>query len=109
MQATVKTVYVHPSIMEYMIAIVNKTRAHDHVALGVSPRGSLALLRASQAFAAISGNSYVTPEIVKYLAPFVLTHRLILRTGFHKAASAHELMGTILDETPVPTENFSKR
>lgn len=109
MQAAVKSVFVHPSIMEYMIAIVNKTRSNDHIALGVSPRGSLALLRSSQAFAAITGNHYVTPEIVKYLAPFVLTHRLILRSSFHKASSAQELMKKVLDETPVPTEDFTRR
>lgn len=109
MQTAIKSIYVHPSIMEYMIAIVNDTRNNDHVALGVSPRGSLALLRASQAYAAILGNHYVTPEIVKYLTPFVLTHRLILRTNFHKTSSAHDLMKTVLDKTPVPTEDFTNR
>ncbi len=109
MQVAVKSVYVHPSILEYMIALANKTRDHDQIVLGVSPRGSLALLRASQAYAAISGSQYITPEIVKYLAPFVLTHRLILRTGFHKTGLAHEFMKKVLDETPVPTENFTSR
>jgi MoxR-like ATPase len=109
MQAIVKSIYVHPSIMEYMVAIVNKTRDSDNVTLGVSPRGTLALLRSSQAYAAISGNHYVTPEMVKYLAPYVLTHRLILRTSFQKINSAQEIMKNILDETPVPTEDFTKR
>ncbi len=109
MQAAVKSVYIHPSIMEYMVAIVNKTRDNDNVTLGVSPRGTLALLRSSQAYAAISGNHFVTPEIVKYLAPYVLTHRLILRTGYHKTSAAHELMKKVLDETPVPTEDFTRR
>ncbi|MDF2908316.1 MAG: magnesium chelatase, partial [Herbinix sp.] len=109
MQTIVKSVYVHPSIMEYMVAIVNKTRDNDNVTLGVSPRGTLALLRSSQAYAAISGNHYVTPEMVKYLAPYVLTHRLILRTSFHKISSAQELIKRVLDETPVPTEDFTKR
>lgn len=109
MQEAVKTVYVHPSIMEYMVAIVNRTRDNDNVTLGVSPRGTLALLRSSQSYAALSGNHYVTPEIVKYLAPHVLTHRLILRTGFHKTSAAHDLMKKVLDETPIPTEDFTKR
>ncbi|MDF2906281.1 MAG: MoxR-like ATPase [Herbinix sp.] len=109
MQNTVKTVYIHPSIMEYMIAIVSRTRDNDHVTLGVSPRGSLALLRSSQAYAAITGHHYVTPEIVKYLVPFVLTHRLILRSGFHKASSALEIINQALNETPVPTEDFTIR
>jgi MoxR-like ATPase len=109
MQAAVRSVYVHPSIMEYMVAIVNKTRDNDNVTLGVSPRGTLALLRSSQAYAAITGNHFVTPEIVKYLAPYVLTHRLVLRSGFHRTSSSHDLMKQILDETPVPTEDFTKR
>ncbi len=108
MQTAIKSVYVHPSIMEYMVAIVNQTRANDNVSLGVSPRGTLALLRSSQAYAAMSGFRFVTPEIVKFLAPFVLTHRLILRTSFHKTSSAHELMKRILDSTPVPTEDFTR-
>jgi MoxR-like ATPase len=109
MQTIVKSIYVHPSIMEFMVAIVNKTRDNDNVTLGVSPRGTLALLRSSQAYAAISGHHYVTPEMVKYLAPYVLTHRLILRTSFHKINSAQEIMKKVLDETPVPTEDFTRR
>lgn len=109
MQNACRTVYVHPSLMEYMITIVNKTREIDTIILGVSPRGSLALLRAAQAYAAMKGFSYVTPEIIKYVAPYVLTHRLILRTSFHKAASSHELMKHILSDTPIPTEDFTRR
>jgi len=103
-----RKVYVHPSLMEYIIALANKTRQHDAIALGVSPRGTLALLRASQAYAAIQGLSYVTPEFIRYLAPYVLTHRLILRSSIHKSASAMELMNRILMDTAVPTEDFSK-
>lgn len=108
MQQACRKVYVHPSLMEYIIALANKTRQHDAIALGVSPRGTLALLRASQAYAAIQGLSYVTPEFIRYLAPYVLTHRLILRSSIHKSASAMELMNRILMDTAVPTEDFSK-
>jgi MoxR-like ATPase len=108
MQQTVKSVYVHPSLMEYIITIVAKTRINDTIALGISPRGSLALLHASQAYAAIQGSSYVTPEIIRFLAPYVLAHRLILRGGFQRTESAHDVMKRILSETPVPTEDFSK-
>lgn len=109
MQSAVKSVYVHPSLMEYMIAIINKTRENDNIALGVSPRGTLALLRASQAYAAIRGLTYVTPEIIQHLAPYVLIHRLILRSNFHKATSSTELMSRIVSETSVPTEDFTKK
>lgn len=108
MQQACRSVYVHPSLMEYMISLVNQTREHDAIALGVSPRGTLALLRASQAYAAIQGLSYVTPEFIRSLAPYVLTHRLILRSSLHKSSSAMELMNRILSDTPVPTEDFSK-
>lgn len=109
MQKVIKSVYVHPSLMEYIIAIVNKTRVNDSISLGISPRGSLALLRASQAYAAIKGMGYVIPEHLCLLVPHVLTHRLILRGSFQKTASARELMNRILSETPAPTEDFVNR
>ena len=108
MQKEVKAVYVHPSLMEYMIAIINRTRENDNIALGVSPRGSLALLRSAQSYAALKGMSFVTPEMIRHLVPYVLTHRLILRSGFHKSSSAKEIMKRILEETPVPTEDFAR-
>jgi MoxR-like ATPase len=108
-QAAVKMVYVHPTLMEYMIAIIQKTRVHKNIVLGASPRGSLALLKSAQAYAAVKGLTYVTPEIVKYIAPFVLSHRLILRTSFQKSESALELMKGILADTQVPTEDFQKK
>jgi MoxR-like ATPase len=108
-QETIKGTYIHPVLMEYIIAIVNKTRTNNNISLGVSPRGSLGLLRAVQAYAAIQGMSYVTPEIIKYIAPFVLSHRLILKTTYNKSNSSSEIINSILAETPVPTEDFSRR
>ncbi len=108
MQQACKKVFVHPSLMDYMIALVNQTREHDAIALGVSPRGTLALLRASQAYAAIHGMPYVTPEFIRTLAPYVLTHRLVLRSSLHKSSMAMELMNRILADTAVPTEDFTK-
>lgn len=109
MQAAVKSIYVHPSLMEYMILIVNKTREHKGIELGVSPRGSLAFLRSVQAYAAIQGLSYVTPEIIHHVAPYVLAHRFVLRTTYNRTASSLEIMNSILSDTPVPTEEFSRR
>ncbi len=107
MQAVIKTVYVHPSLMKYMIDIINQSRKHDNIALGISPRGTLALLRASQAYAAIQGLSYVTPEMIKHLVPYVLAHRMILRSSFQRTASASQILNQILANTAVPTEDFS--
>ncbi|MGF7142849.1 MoxR-like ATPase [Anaerotaenia torta] len=107
MQNTIKGIYVHPSLMEYMIELIHRTRTNDNIALGVSPRGSLALLRASQAYSALRGQTYVTPEIIRHLVPFVLMHRLILRSNFQRTVSAVELLNRILSDTPIPTEDFS--
>ncbi|MGB8454562.1 MAG: MoxR family ATPase [Anaerocolumna sp.] len=109
MQEMIKSIYIHPSLMEYIISIINKTRTHKSIALGVSPRGSLAFLRAVQAYAAIKGLSYVTPEFIQTIAPFVLAHRMILRTGFQKGASSRDLIHEILLDVPVPTEDFTRR
>ena len=108
-QEVVKSVYVHPTLMEYMITIIQNTRLHKSIVLGVSPRGSLALLKSSQAYAAIKGLPYVTPEIIRSIAPFVLSHRLVLRTTFQKSESAFELMNSIIADIPVPTEDFGKK
>ena len=107
-QKLVRSVYVHPALMDYIIAITQKTRENKGVLLGASPRGSLALLKSAQTYAAIRGLDYVTPEIIKYLAPFVLSHRLILRASFQKSETTIEIMNNILSDIPVPTEYFQK-
>jgi len=109
MQKSIRKIYVHPSLMDYMIAIVHKTRDHKNIALGVSPRGSLAFLRATQAYAAVHGLSFVTPEIIQKVAPCVLTHRLILRSSYNLQESAKELVESIVAQTAVPTENFNNK
>ena len=108
-QDAVKSVFVHPVLMDYMITMIQNTRSNKNVVLGVSPRGSLALLKAAQAFAAIKGSQYVTPEMIQYLAPFVLSHRLVLRTSFQKSESAFDLVKSLISEIPVPTENFENK
>ena len=109
MQELIKTVYVHPVLMEYMVHIVSQTRTHENISLGVSPRGSLAFLRAVQSYAAIKGYTYVTPEMIQYLAPYILAHRLVLRNSMSKSNNAIEIIKGILNTTPVPTEDFRGR
>ena len=109
MQEAVKSVYVHPSLMEYMVELVNNTRAAEQVVLGVSPRGTLALLHASQAFAAIRGQDFVTPEMIKQLVPYILAHRIILRSSLNRTASSAALIRKVLSDTAVPTEDFTRR
>lgn len=76
LQETVKQVAIDEAIVDYMLAIVERTRSHEALALGVSPRGSQALFRAAQALAVLEGRSYVLPDDVKTLAPKVFGHRV---------------------------------
>jgi MoxR-like ATPase len=81
MQAGVREIYVDSSISDYIVRLVNATRSHPDVYLGASPRGSLALYRAGQAFAALNGRDYVIPDDIKALAVPALAHRLIVKTA----------------------------
>src|SRR6185295_4129273 len=78
-QQAVRTVHVDEKVRKYILEIVHNTREHEDLALGGSPRATLALFRASQAIAAILGRNFVQPDDVKRIATAVLTHRLILR------------------------------
>ena len=103
------SVYVHPELLNYMAALVHGTRNHPKVSCGVSPRGTLALLRASQARAMISERVYVVPEDIKEIAPFVLAHRLTLLAGADFDRSALRIVEDVLSATFVPTENWAER
>lgn len=81
MQRSVREIYVDPAISDYIVRLVSATRSHPDVYLGASPRGSLALYRAGQALAALSGRDYVIPDDVKAIAEPALAHRIILKTA----------------------------
>ena len=87
MQESIKAVYVHDAIKEYVVSLVGATRGHPDVYLGSSPRGALALYRTSQARSALLGRDYVIPDDVKVLAEPTLAHRLIV----HPAAKIREV------------------
>jgi MoxR-like ATPase len=98
-------VYVSGAVREYIVKLVEATRLPADVSLGVSPRGMLAILRASQAFAAISGRDFVLPDDVKRLAPWVFSHRIILRGGYgSREQKVGELIFGVLAKIPAPTE-----
>ncbi|MFN2219935.1 MAG: AAA family ATPase [Anaerolineae bacterium] len=106
MQEQVKTVLVEDSVREYMVDVVRATREHDAVELGVSPRGTLALYRTAQALAALRGRAFVIPDDVKYLAPWVLTHRIIISPQTRlRGRRPEEVMAEIVDTVPVPVES----
>lgn len=99
-------VKANAALKDYVLALTEATRSHEKVALGVSPRGSIALLKAVKALAAIRGRDYATPDDVKQLAAPVLSHRLILRG--HAISSginnAKNIIADILKRVPVPLE-----
>jgi MoxR-like ATPase len=97
---------IHDDVLSYLLAIVERTRAHEDVVIGISPRGSQALLRASQAHAILRGRDYVTPDDIKAMARPVLAHRLVLRSALRYAGydAGGSLIDAIVKETPVPTE-----
>ncbi|MGC9323240.1 MAG: AAA family ATPase [Desulfomonilia bacterium] len=93
----VDAVTVHRDILAYITTIVRSTRAHPQIELGVSPRGGLALKRASQAYAFIHGRDFVTPGDVRNICPLVLSHRIIMRQG-----TANGIVDDILGEIEIP-------
>jgi MoxR-like ATPase len=108
LQRTVRQVQWQPEVERYLLAIVRATREHPAVNLGVSPRGTLALYRACEAYAAMQGRDYVQPDDVKRLAPGVLAHRLLTTTRARLRGSASEaIIAEIVEATPVPVETIS--
>jgi MoxR-like ATPase len=99
----VRSVHVDSSIREYIVAIANATRNHNNIYLGASPRGSLALFRASQALAAIRGRGYVIPDDVKLLTKPTLAHRIIVTPAARvRSISTTAILDEILQSVPVP-------
>ena len=95
-------VRVDDSLRNYIVALVQATRKHDELALGVSPRGSLALYRSAQARAAIQGRDYVLPDDVQAMAPLVMPHRCIVRPeSALRNRTSEAIVGEILEKTPL--------
>jgi len=105
LQKNVKEVYVGEPIKRYIVEIVQRTRSHASVYLGVSPRGSVALMKAAQAYAFMHTRDFVIPDDVQFLAPYVLSHRLILKPeAKFDGLSAEEVIMQLLSRTPVPVQ-----
>ncbi len=103
-----KSVYVHPVLLGYIADLVQATRSSGNAIMGVSPRGSLALLNACRAMAMLRGRSYTLPEDVKRLAVPVLAHRITLEHGSFDRRSGEKLIHGILETVPVPTERWER-
>ncbi|SES15926.1 AAA family ATPase [Salisediminibacterium halotolerans] len=90
-------------VKEYIIDLVSATREHHNVSLGASPRASIALMSASQAYAYVQGRSYIIPDDVKYLAPYVLQHRIILHSDAKLSSTTNErVIKDIIEHISVP-------
>ena len=104
LQEEVRNIFVDRTIRDYIVEIVSGTRQHPQVQLGASPRGSLALMHAVQAHAALHGRTYVLPDDVKTLAAPVLSHRIIMRPEARmRYASSDAIIVDVLERVPVPT------
>jgi len=106
MQATVRQVIVNDAVADYLLAIVKRTRNHEALELGVSPRGSQALYRSAQALAYLEGRTYAIPDDVKRLAVAVCGHRCVLRTkaslNGSRSLQGDAIMRDILEHIEVP-------
>ncbi len=105
LQHLCRRVLVDPDVRQYIIRLVHGTRQHPDVELGASPRAMLGLFRTAQALAAVRGRSYVVPDDVKYLVPFVLEHRVITRVQSHlRGHRAGDILQQVMESVPVPVE-----
>lgn len=95
-------VHVDETLQEYVVTLAAATRNHPDLALGVSPRGSLALFKAAQALAAVRGRDHVIPDDVKYLVPVTLAHRLIVTPEAElRGRTAQAILEDVLENTPL--------
>ena len=105
MRDAVRGVFVAPDVRRYITRLVRSTREHEQIELGVSPRGSLGLHRAAQAYATVRGRAFVTPDDVKYLAPSVLAHRIVPSAEARlRGKSSEDLISDVSGRVPVPVE-----
>ena len=106
LQRQASSVYASDEIVRYLLAIVAATRQHADIAFGVSPRGSLQLMKAAQARAVLRGRDYVVPDDVKALVGPVFAHRIILKDTFRGEASrTRQLLERLVADIEVPTES----
>jgi MoxR-like ATPase len=105
MQAEVRSIRVEQSVRNYIVNVCRATRTHPDIELGASPRATMALYRTCQALAAVRGREYVLPDDVKVMAPYVLTHRLIISAQTRlRGRRSEDLIGELVSSVPVPVD-----
>lgn len=102
-------VYIHPELFKYLVSVMQATRKHPNIINGVSPRGTLAFVRAAQGYALVQGREYVAPEDVKVVAIPVLAHRLTMNASYDAVKAAKQAVTDILCTVELPTENWTGR
>jgi len=108
-QKMVWDVHVDDTLQDYIIRLVSATRSHPDMALGASPRASLALFKASQALAALRGRDHVIPDDIKYLVPVTMAHRLIVTSEAElRGHSAAAIIKDLLTNTPLDLGSLKK-
>lgn len=103
----VKQVTFSEEVLSYLLQVVRRTREDSEISMGASPRGSIALYRASQVCAGLKGRTYVMPEDVKKMAPYVLNHRIVSEDAFGVDAAMKKIRD-ILEQVPVPLEHLGE-
>lgn len=101
-------VFVHKEILQYVQQIAEISREQKNIVMGVSPRGVIALVKMARAYAAVQGMEYVTPDVIKKLAPVVFSHRIILEDPFVSRKKAEDYIVDILGRAEAPTEDAFK-
>lgn len=104
----VKQVTFSEEVLSYLLQVVRRTREDSEISMGASPRGSIALYRASQVCAGLKGRTYVMPEDVKKMAPYVLNHRIVSEDAFG-VDTAMKKIRDILEQVPVPLEHLGEQ
>jgi MoxR-like ATPase len=103
LQRQVTEIHVNTDVRHYVLQVVRATREHEAVELGVSPRGTLALFKASQALAALRGRTYVIPSDVQHLCPPILTHRVHINPQVRlRGRTPPQVVASIVEAVPVP-------
>lgn len=100
----VKDIRFNDEVETYLLQIVRKTREHPSIELGISPRGTLALMKASQGHAFLKGRTYVIPNDIKEMIPYVLSHRIFLTTEASLTKTAEKILQDVIESIPVPVE-----
>ncbi|KZE69499.1 magnesium chelatase [Fictibacillus phosphorivorans] len=109
MQQEVQHIHVSDEVENYLLSIVQATRNHEFIENGVSPRGTLAFMRAAQGAAYVQGRTFVTPDDIQYVAPYVLSHRLVLTMEGTMRKTKENVLRDILESIEVPVESEAGR